>query len=61
MKSLLVVYWIHSGGWQGGDKFKPRLFMAKGFVLVSTKLQASALCRRDGLPFTTTALGFPTL
>ena len=39
-KSLPVVVWIHGGGWQTGDKsdvqIKPRAFMDKGFVFVST-------------------------
>jgi arylformamidase len=37
---LPVVFWIHGGGWQAGDKsdvkLKPRWFMEKGFVFVST-------------------------
>jgi arylformamidase len=39
-KSLPVVFWIHGGGWQGGDKsevyMKPQVFNGKGFILVST-------------------------
>jgi len=39
-KNLPVVFWIHGGGWQGGDKtdvkIKPQWFMDKGFVFVST-------------------------
>jgi len=39
-KSLPVVFWIHGGGWQAGDKSdvhgKPQVFMGKGFVFVST-------------------------
>ena len=39
-KNLPVVFWIHGGGWQAGDKdqvkLKPQMFMAKGFVFVST-------------------------
>jgi arylformamidase len=38
--SLPVVFWIHGGGWQTGDKsdvqLKPQAFMDKGFVFVST-------------------------
>ncbi|HET6249551.1 MAG TPA: alpha/beta hydrolase [Tepidisphaeraceae bacterium] len=38
-KSLPVVFWIHGGGWQAGDKadvkLKPQMFMDKGFVFVS--------------------------
>jgi len=39
-KNLPVVFWIHGGGWQGGDKtgvqIKPQVFVEKGFVFVST-------------------------
>jgi arylformamidase len=39
-KGLPVVFWIHGGGWQAGDKsdvqLKPQAFMDKGFVFVST-------------------------
>jgi arylformamidase len=39
-KNLPVVFWIHGGGWQTGDKsdvqIKPRVFNEKGFVFVST-------------------------
>jgi acetyl esterase/lipase len=39
-KGLPVVFWIHGGGWEAGDKsdvkLKPRWFMGKGFVFVST-------------------------
>ena len=39
-KELPVVFWIHGGGWENGDKTrvtdKPRAFMEKGFVFVST-------------------------
>ena len=39
-KKLPVVFWIHGGGWQTGDKsdvqVKPQVFMDKGFVFVST-------------------------
>jgi arylformamidase len=38
-KGLPVVFWIHGGGWQGGDKtdvqIKPKIFAEKGFVFVS--------------------------
>jgi arylformamidase len=38
-KNLPVVFWIHGGGWQAGDKSeveaKPQAFMDKGFVFVS--------------------------
>src|SRR5512134_786147 len=39
-KNLPVVFWIHGGGWQAGDKSmvqeKPRAFLERGFVFVST-------------------------
>lgn len=39
-KNLPVVFWIHGGGWQAGDKkdvqIKPQFFVDKGFVFVST-------------------------
>ena len=39
-KNLPVVFWIHGGGWQTGDKSevytKPQVFNGKGFVFVST-------------------------
>jgi len=39
-KDLPVVFWIHGGGWQTGDKkdvqLKPEVFNDKGFVFVST-------------------------
>jgi len=37
---LPVVFWIHGGGWQAGDKtsvqMKPQAFVDRGFVFVST-------------------------
>ena len=42
-KNLPVVFWIHGGGWQTGDKssvqLKPKVFVEKGFVFVSTNYQ----------------------
>src|SRR5262249_5838049 len=39
-KNLPVIFWIHGGGWQTGDKtsvqLKPLFFVDKGFVFVST-------------------------
>lgn len=39
-KHLPVVFWIHGGGWQAGDKssvqLKPQAFVDRGFVFVST-------------------------
>ena len=38
-KSLPVVFWIHGGGWQAGDKtavqVKPQAFVDRGFVFVA--------------------------
>ena len=39
-EDLPVVFWIHGGGWQTGDKtsvqIKPKFFTQQGFVFVST-------------------------
>lgn len=39
-KNLPVVFWIHGGGWQTGDKtdiqIKPKVLTQRGFVFVST-------------------------
>ncbi len=39
-ENLPVIFWIHGGGWQTGDKtdvqIKPRVFGERGFVFVST-------------------------
>jgi acetyl esterase/lipase len=39
-KNMPVLFWIHGGGWQQGDKSgvqeKPRAFTEKGFVFVAT-------------------------
>jgi len=39
-KNLPVIFWIHGGGWQAGDKAevkeKPRAFVERGFIFVST-------------------------
>ena len=39
-KNAPVIFWIHGGGWQVGDKThvhaKPKAFVDKGFVFVST-------------------------
>lgn len=39
-QNLPVVFWIHGGGWQTGDKssvqVKPQAFVDRGFVFVST-------------------------
>lgn len=54
-RNLPVVFWIHGGGWQAGDKtevqHKPRVFNERGFVFVSTnyrfwpKVEMSVLIR----------------
>src|SRR5262245_29535895 len=35
-----IVFWIHGGGWQAGDKsamnVKPKAFVARGFVFVAS-------------------------
>jgi arylformamidase len=39
-RNLPVIFWIHGGGWQTGDKSgvqeKPRALTARGFIFVST-------------------------
>lgn len=39
-QNLPVIFWIHGGGWQQGDKsdvqIKPRVFCDRGYVFVST-------------------------
>jgi arylformamidase len=39
-KSLPVMFWIHGGGWQQGDKsdvaLKPKVLTERGFIFVST-------------------------
>lgn len=39
-EKLPVIFWIHGGGWQAGDKddvaLKPKVFTERGFVFVST-------------------------
>jgi acetyl esterase/lipase len=39
VKNLPVIFWIHGGGWQAGDKkevqLKPQAFTDKGFVFVA--------------------------
>jgi len=39
-KNLPIIFWIHGGGWQAGNKedvqIKPQAFTAKGFLFVST-------------------------
>lgn len=39
-KNLPIIFWIHGGGWQAGNKedvqIKPKAFTEKGFLFVST-------------------------
>ena len=39
-KPAPVIFWIHGGGWQSGEKtnvqLKPKFFTEQGFVFVST-------------------------
>ena len=39
-KDLPVMFWIHGGGWQAGDKsdvaLKPKVLIERGFVFIST-------------------------
>ena len=39
-KNLPVMFWIHGGGWQVGDKsdvgLKPKVLTKRGFIFVST-------------------------
>jgi len=52
-KELPVVFWIHGGGWQAGDKtdvqIKPRVFTERGFVFVSTNYRLLPEVEMDGL------------
>lgn len=50
-KNLPVVFWIHGGGWQVGDKsdvnVKPQAFMDRGFVFGLDELSPAAACRQN--------------
>jgi acetyl esterase/lipase len=52
-KDLPVVFWIHGGGWQTGDKtdvqIKPRVFNERGFVFVSTNYRLLPYVEMDVL------------
>lgn len=52
-KNLPVVFWIHGGGWQTGDKgdvaLKPRVFADAGFVFVSTNYRLLPQVEMDDL------------
>jgi arylformamidase len=51
--NLPVVFWIHGGGWQTGDKtdvqIKPRVFAERGFVFVSTNYRLLPHVEMGGL------------
>ena len=52
-KSLPVMFWIHGGGWQTGDKsdvaLKPKVLTERGFVFVSTNYRLLPEVRMDDL------------
>lgn len=52
-KDLPVVFWIHGGGWQAGDKTsvqeKPKAFVEKGFVFVSTNYRLLPTVEMDAI------------
>ena len=63
-KNLPVVFWIHGGGWQAGDKtdvqIKPKVFMDKGFVFVSACATAHCATGRQKTRGRTAAAGCAT-
>ena len=52
-KSLPVMFWIHGGGWQAGDKsdvaLKPKVLTERGFVFVSTNYRLLPEVKMDEL------------
>jgi acetyl esterase/lipase len=52
-KSLPVMFWIHGGGWQAGDKsdvaLKPKVLTERGFVFVSTNYRLLPEVQMDAL------------
>lgn len=52
-KGLPVVFWIHGGGWQAGNKssvqLKPKYFTEKGFVFVSTNYRLLPAVEMDAI------------
>jgi hypothetical protein len=52
-KSLPVMFWIHGGGWQAGDKsdvaLKPKALAERGFVFVSTNYRLLPEVKIDDL------------
>jgi len=51
--SLPVMFWIHGGGWQAGDKgdvaLKPKVLAERGFVFVSTNYRLLPHVEMDAL------------
>ena len=45
-RKLPVIFWMHGGGWQAGDKsdvaIKPKVLTERGFVFVSTNYPVAA-------------------
>lgn len=52
-RSLPVMFWIHGGGWQVGDKsdveLKPKVLTERGFVFVSTNYRLLPEVKMDDL------------
>src|ERR671912_108055 len=52
-RSLPVMFWIHGGGWQAGDKsdvaMKPKVLTERGFVFVSTNTRLLPEVQMDEL------------
>ena len=52
-KNLPVMFWIHGGGWQAGDKsdvaLKPKVLTERGFVFVSTNYRLLPEVKMDEL------------
>ncbi len=52
-KSLPVMFWIHGGGWQAGDKsdvaLKPKVLTDRGFIFVSTNYRLLPEVKIDDL------------
>jgi arylformamidase len=52
-KNLPVVFWIHGGGWQTGDKndldLKPKFFTENGFLFVSTNYRLLPNCEMSDI------------
>jgi arylformamidase len=50
-RSLPVMFWIHGGGWQAGDKsdvaLKPKVLNERGFIFVSTNYRRTDWRRRQ--------------